>query len=187
MGRGFDSHGAYNMTFPLTTERTIIRPLALIDLTSFVSYRTDPDIARFQSWDTSYSAEQATSLIQSQHGVELPARDQWLQLAICNLETGELIGDLALHTLEEDDSYEIGFTISKPHQRKGFAKKAASRLLRYLFEEVRARRLIASTDSRNISSIKLLEALGFRQNRDKSWQEEFKGETVTILFFELAR
>ena len=175
------------MTFPLTTERTSIRPLALIDLTSFVSYRTDPDIARFQSWDTSYSAEQATSLIQSQQGIELPARDQWLQLAICNLETGELIGDLALHTLEEDDSYEIGFTISKMHQGKGFAKEAASCLLNFLFNQVGAKRIIASTDSRNYSSIKLLEALGFRQNLDKSWQEEFKNETVTVLFFELTR
>ena len=187
MGRGFDSHGAYNMTFPLTTERTIIRPLAPVDLTSFVSYRTDPEIARYQSWDTSYSVDQATRLIESQQGIELPAKDQWLQLAICNRVSSELIGDLALHTLEEDDSYEIGFTISKTHQGKGFAKEAASCLLNFLFHQVGATRIIASTDSRNYSSIKLLEALGFSQDPEESWQEEFKNETVTVLFFEMIR
>ena len=175
------------MTFPITTERTTIRPLALIDLASFVSYRTDPDIARYQSWDTSYSAEQATQLIESQQGINLPAKDQWLQLAICSLETDELIGDLALHALAEDNSFEIGFTIAKRHQGKGYAKESAARLLKYLFEEVGAKSIIASTDNRNASSIKLLEALGFTQNPDKTWQEEFKNEIVTVLFFELTR
>ena len=187
MGRGFDSHGAYKMTFPLKTERTIIRPLGLNDLDFFVAYRKDPEIARFQSWDTSYSLEQATDLANSQLGIEHPAKDQWLQLAICNQETNQLIGDLALHTLEDEGCFEIGFTISREWQGKGFAKEAATKLLDYLFEEVGAKQIIATTDSRNTPSIRLMEALGFRQKPEKTWDEEFKEEHVSVFFFELNR
>ena len=40
------------MTLPLTTARLVLRPLDARDLTAFVAYRSDPDIARHQGWET---------------------------------------------------------------------------------------------------------------------------------------
>ena len=113
MGRGFDSHGAYkkflteynsDMSYPLLTDRLSIQPLTLADLETFVAYRQDPEIARYQSWEPSYSKAQATELIESQAGVLLPGKDQWLQLAIHSRISGELVGDLAIHSIEDDHS-----------------------------------------------------------------------------------
>lgn len=172
------------MDYPLLAQRLTIQPLAREDLLDFVSYRQDPEIAKFQSWDTNYSKEQALALIESQAGVLIPAQGNWLQLALHHAESNELLGDLALHSLTKDE-FEIGFTIAKQHQGKGFAKEAASALVTHLFRELGAIRVIANTDSRNTASISVLIALGFVQDPSKSWVELFKNEMVTVHYFEL--
>lgn len=176
------------MSFPIYSDRLSIQPLALEDVDAFVAYRQDPGVARFQSWDSSYSKEQGLRLVESQTGIELPVKGEWLQLGLHYLPTGELIGDLALQCLAEDNSkFEIGFTIAPRHQRKGYATEALGRLMQHLFEKVGASVLIAHTDSRNTAAIKLLLSLGFNQHHDKSWSEDFKNELVTVEYFEASR
>ena len=172
------------MPYPLLTDRLSIEPLAMRDLDSFVSYRQDAEIARFQGWEPSYSKAQAIDLIESQTGVELPSKGQWLQLAIHNRVSGEHLGDLAIHRLEDTDpTYEIGFTIAKKHQGNGFAIEAAGKLMNYL-RLGEATKFIATTDRRSTSSIKVLTGLGFEIQPSKSWTEEFKNELVTVDYFE---
>ena len=172
------------MLYPLLTQRLSIEPLSMTDLQSFLAYRQDPEIARFQSWEPSYSKEQALELIQSQSGVVLPSKGQWLQLAIHHQVSAELIGDLALHALEENSSrFEIGFTIAKKHQGQGFAREAALRRMNELGFPG-ATKFIAATDSRNEASIRVLTALGFKQQPLKGWTEQFKNELVSVNYFE---
>ena len=174
------------MIYPLLTPRLSIEPLKLSDLQAFVSYRQDPEIARFQSWDTTYSTDQAVELINSQAGILLPPPGQWLQLAIRERVSGQLIGDLALHLLNEADSvYEIGFTLAIQQQGKGYAREATKKLIGLLFSDVAARKIVANTDRRNTASIRLLQDLGFVFQPSKSFIETFKNETVTVDYFEL--
>jgi len=173
------------MTYPLITERLSIQPLTIADLETFVEYRQDPEIARFQSWDTSYSHSQAEELIQSQNGVLLPEKGNWLQLGIHLGVNGELIGDLAIHRLDEERiGFEIGFTLARQFQGHGYASEALPALMDFLLNEVGAAKLEASTDRRNLSSIKLLETVGFHRVQARTFSEEFKGEIVTVDVFE---
>ena len=174
------------MTYPLRAERLTIQPLSLDDLDAFVTYRRDPSVALFQSWDTSYSSEQGRALIEGQAGVLLPAPGEWLQLAIHSINDGELLGDLALHRLDDPQlTFEIGYTLAPLHQGKGFAREAVARLLQFLGNEVGATKVIATPDRRNEPSIRLLTALGFQLIPSKSWNEDFKGENVTVDYFEI--
>lgn len=173
------------MAFPLVTERLSISPLERADLTSFVSYRRDPEVARYQSWEPSYSTDQGLELVGSQVSFERLEIDDWLQLGVRERDTHRLVGDLAIHKLVEPAEFEIGFTFAKSDQGKGYAFEAASRLIQFLFDEAHATKVIATPDSRNSKSISLLEKLGFIANPSKSWVEEFKGQTVTVDFFEL--
>ena len=173
------------MAFPILTERLSIRPLAMADLETFVTYRQDPVIARFQSWEITYSREQAIDLIESQAGSVLPEKGEWLQLAICSLVDQEHVGDLGIKSVEDADAtFELGFTIAKQHQGRGFAKEAASKLMSFLVLEAGAKKFIATTDSRNTASIKVLSGLGFNQNVSKGWTETFKNEVVDVEYFE---
>jgi len=174
------------VSYPLLTSRLSIEPLAARDLLAFVTYRQDPDVACYQGWDTSYSEHQARELIESQANVLLPVAGDWLQLAIHDGVSGELLGDMALHALEDADfSFEIGFTLSKINQGKGYANEAVSCLVRYLFEEIGAERLIATCDQRNSPAIKLVTSLGFVYRPERSWVENFKNEKVTVDYFEM--
>lgn len=174
------------MPYPLLTQRLSIEPLGKQDLAKFVSYRQDPDVARYQSWDVSYSEPQALELLESQQNVSIPSAGNWLQLAIHNQATGELLGDLALHCLDQEGlSFEIGFTLSRENQGKGFAIEALKRLITFLFEELRAVTIVANCDQRNYAAAKLLLSLDFKKDASKNWNEFFKGEDVTVEHFVL--
>jgi aminoglycoside 6'-N-acetyltransferase len=174
------------MTFPLATERLSIEPLSLRDVSTFVAYRQEPEIARYQSWDSDFSTDQGIELIRSQDGVDLPASGEWLQLAIHDRDSGELLGDVALHRIATNDqSFEIGFTLASAHQGRGLAREAVRRLLEFLFSEVGAVTIRASCDNRNAASISLLRAVGFLALPEEGWVEEFKGESVRVDVFEL--
>ena len=172
------------MAYPLLTERLSIQPLTMADLDDFVAYRQDPEIARFQSWDPTYSKQQGMELIESQADVLIPAPGQWLQLAVYGKTSGKLVGDLALHAIEGSNlEFEIGFTISRNNQGQGFATEATARLLTYLFLETGATKVIAQPDSRNTASKRLLKTLGFELDESKGWVEHFKGEEVRVDYF----
>ena len=174
------------MPYPLLTERLSISPLAMDNLETFVAYRQDPEVARYQSWETGFSTQQGTDLIAAQEGVVLPAPGEWLQLAIRDRATGGLRGDLALHAIvDRDGEFEIGFTLARDHQGKGLAREAARRLLDFLFTEVEAQAVRASCDRRNAPSVALLRALGFRALPTEGWVEDFKGERVSVDVFEI--
>lgn len=176
------------MHYPIVTERLILKPLTLADLHTFVSYRRDPAIARFQGWETTFSDDDARTLIDSQAGKSLPGKGEWLQIAVHDRINNDLLGDLALHSVVGDDAvYEIGFTIAKIHQRQGFAREAASSLMEILSTDVGATKIVANTDRRNTASVKLLEALGFEHVPSQSWTEKFTNELVTIDHFETRR
>ena len=107
--------------------------MALADLDEFVAYRRNETVARYQSWGVDYSLEQGKSLIDSQIGITFPTSENWLQLGLRNRFDGHLVGDVAIHNLGESEAtVEIGFTISKPYQGKGFAKEAVSEVMAYL-------------------------------------------------------
>lgn len=94
------------------------------------------------------------------------------------------MGDLALHAIQDSNmEFEIGFTIARENQGKGFAAEAATRLINYLFSEIGATKIIAQPDSRNTASKRLLRSLGFEMDESKGWLEQFKGEEVTVEHF----
>jgi len=173
------------MFYPLRTQRLAIRPLEHADLDVFVSYRQDPEIARYQSWEPTYSKQDAIELIKSQADVLIPMQGQWLQLGIHKLGNDQIVGDLALHSLAGSDGlFEIGFTIAKSHQGQGFAKEATSSLMSFLFADQGAKKFVANSDRRNKSSISVLLALGFERNASRGWTEIFKNEEIAVDYFE---
>ncbi len=174
------------MRFPIQTARLRIEPLQIADLDAFVAYRQDPKIAKFQSWDPTYSREQGLRLIESQQGLVFPPHGEWLQIGVYLRDATNLIGDLAVHRIDSPSlQVELGFTISGPNQNKGYAKEAVAGLLDELNFQDPHVIVFAYPDSRNHASVALLLSLGFRDFPSKSWTEHFKGETVRVLHFEL--
>jgi RimJ/RimL family protein N-acetyltransferase len=89
---------------------------------------------------------------------------EWFQFAVESKETGDLVGDCAMQ-VDGQEPYlaEIGFTLAREHQGKGFASEAVSRLLDYAFDDLGLHRVAAIADCRNKPSRALLERVGMRR------------------------
>ena len=87
---------------------------------------------------------------------------------IFELQTGELIGCCGLRPYDLEKSiYEIGFHIRSKHWGKGYAFEAASAVIRYAFDSLKARNLFAGHNPNNAASKKLLGKLGFQYSHDE--------------------
>ena len=147
------------------TDRLILRRFREEDAEAFLRYRSRPDVALYQGegW-IHFKPDQALAFVKKQMDFEPGEPDTWFQIAIERKDSGELIGDCGIHTLPNDTRQaEIGYTIAPEHQGSGYAKEALRSLLAYLFGQLKIHRVIAVTDTRNSSSIKMLERLGMRR------------------------
>jgi RimJ/RimL family protein N-acetyltransferase len=147
----------------IESERLILRRFEDSDLSPFVAYRNDPEVAKYQAWD-SCDEQEARAFIREMKSARAGVPGEWFQFAIESKETGALIGDCALR-VDEDEPYraEIGFTLAREYQGRGFASEAVSRLLDYAFDTLGLHRVVAIADCRNAPSVALLERLGLRR------------------------
>ena len=172
----------------IVTERLCLRPFRAADLPAFVAYRSTPEIARYQSWDTSFSQADARQFFAEQQATELGRPGDCVQLAALDRETGELCGDCAVR-VEPDQtaSAEIGVTLAPAHQGRGLAAEALGAVIATLFERFGIERIHAETDERNAAVHRLLERLGFRCEERSVDAEWFKGEWVSLRSYAIVR
>jgi RimJ/RimL family protein N-acetyltransferase len=168
----------------LTGERVTLRRFKPADVKPFVVYRSDPDVARYQSWDAPYLLADGELLIRAVQRQHPDTPGQWFQFAVMLNSTGELIGDCGAKPDTADPRQaEIGYTIAKQQQGHGYGADAVRTLLGYLFDGRGKHRVTATCDPRNTGSIRLLERIGMRREghmRESSW---FNGEWADDLLF----
>jgi len=147
----------------IETARLRLRHFQDSDVTLFMGYRNDPEVARYQSWEGISEAE-AWTFIQEQKEIQPGVPGQGFQVAIELKAMGVLIGDcyFTINVLDHRQA-EIGFTLSREYQRYGYATEAVSCFLHYAFHTFDLHRIIAITDCENITSVALLERLGMRR------------------------
>ena len=164
----------------IVTERLVLRPLQLDHVPAFAAYRSHPDVARYQSWDTTYSPADAERLVASQDGVELGHPGPWVQLAALDRVSGALCGDCAVRVAtDQPRTAEVGVAFAPAKQGTGLATEALGAVVAELFERHDAHRVYAQADDRNLPVHRLLERLGFRCEARLVEADWFKGEWTT--------
>ncbi len=159
----------------LESTRLRLRCFAATDLAAFVAYRNDPLVARYQSWET-YGEQEAIEFLRHQADTRPGAPGEWTQFAVELKATGALVGDCALHVKADDARQgEIGFTLAREYQGRGYAAEAVARLLDHVFAELQLHRVVAITDCENAASVALLERLGLRREGHFIQNVWFKG------------
>ena len=158
----------------IETERCRLRLFRETDLKSFAAYRSDAEVARYQSWLT-YSYADALALYADLSAKPFGLKGEWYQIALVDKATDELLGDLALHFVAAGVA-EVGFTIAPCFQGKGYGKEGLRGLLGYLFDDLGYRLVLAVTDARNLASIGVLESVGFEREPGVPRKVMFKGE-----------
>src|SRR4051794_1994043 len=147
----------------IVTDRLVLRPFAAGDLPAFAAYRSAPEVARYQSWDTTFSLADAERFLAEQEGVAFARPGAWVQLAAVDRTTGELCGDCAVRVADDQPgTAEVGVTFAPARQGAGLAREALAAVVGTLFEQHGLHRVYAETDDRNAAVHRLLERLGFR-------------------------
>ncbi len=159
----------------LSSSRLILRRLRPADLASFCSYRSDPEVARYQDWIT-FPEEAGRRFFADQANLHPDVPGTWFQIAIQLREDARIIGDLGFHAPRDQPlQAEIGFTPAPAYQGQGYATEAIRCLLDYVFGKLGKHRVTATTDARNAAAARVLERVGMRREGHFLQNVWFKG------------
>lgn len=96
-----------------------------------------------------------------EHAAEWESRKRFV-MGIWLKSTGEYVGQIWIEPKNwEVPSFELGYYIDHGYTRKGIATEAAKHSLKFLFEDLKAHKVIIITRDTNERSWKLAERLGF--------------------------
>lgn len=137
----------------LETERLLMRRLVPADLHDLYALYSDPEIRRYFPEGTLSPDETREELAWFLNGH--PDHPEFGLWATIHKPTGAFIGRCGLLPWNIDgvDEVEIAYLIAKPWQRQGLGAEAARALVRYGFETLGLKRLIALIDSDHEASI----------------------------------
>ena len=168
----------------LKTERLILRPIEEKDANAILIYRSDSETNKYQGWIPK-TIEDVYSFLKKTSS-EIDIVNTWFQFAIIDIVKSDIIGDIGIHFLD-DEQAEIGCTLGKENHGKGYATEALKSVLNLLFNELNKHRIIGSIDPKNISSIRLVERLGFRKEAHFKESLLINGEWVDDIIYAILK
>jgi len=146
----------------LETERLALRPININDKVEIFAYRSDQKTNKYQSWIPKTIGDVETFIKKNAEQINEP--ETWFQFLIIEKNSQKVVGDLGVHFWDkENKQVEIGCTLNKNYQKKGYATESVRKVVDYLFTELNKHRIITSIDPNNESSIRLVERIGFRK------------------------
>ena len=153
----------FKVTCIIKTARLSLQPLCIDDLDSIHTLWTDPAVRRFLFDDQIISREQAVAEINDSiersetHGCGLwGARLR---------EESELIGFCGYRFFHHPPQLQLLYGFHPRHWSRGFATEAARAMIRFGFEEACFDFVIASADTPNLASLRVMEKVGMKLAR----------------------
>lgn len=168
----------------ITTDRLLLRRFRVTDAPVLAEYRSDPEVARYQSWDAPFPLLRAETAVAGFIAAD-PDKPGWFQYAIERIADKALIGDVAVHLHDNVLQAEIGFTLATAVQRQGYATEAVHAVLDRLFRLQGLHKVTGECDARNRPSAGLFERLGFTREGHLRQQTFIKGEWTDDLIYGL--
>lgn len=169
-------------TVELATDRLFLRRLSEADAQEmFKNWANDDEVTRHLSWPTHKSVEDSKQIIYL-----------WLynyyflnfyQWGIVDKQSEKLIGTISAFNGDDDnETIEVGYVIAKDKWNQGLMTEALTKVVDFLFKEVRLKRIVARNDIQNAANKRVLEKVGFvyeKQLVDKN----NKGEPIVVDLF----
>ncbi len=145
----------------LATERLRLIKLNLSLIDDIYSYASDYEVTKYVSWPRHETKEFTRSYLQS--AVENYSKGDYYDWGIVCKNDSRLIGTVGLinHDLKEN-SFEIGYVLSKTHWDRGYATEAALRVMDFGLSELKASRIKGICHVDNTKSGHVMAKCGMR-------------------------
>ncbi len=174
----------------IETERLVLREFVEDDWPATNAYERLPEVMRYQSSGVRTPHESRVYILSTLAEQAKVPRRLW-DLAVTLRATGELVGRVGLHVVDETQKEgRLWYVLHPAHWGQGLTPEAARALLRFGFGDCdpKLHRVTADLDPRNVASLRVVEKLGMR--REAHFVENYwhAGEwTDTLIYALLAR
>lgn len=170
----------------INATRVSLRWLNREDASSLFSIFSDPEVMRYWSSPPLADEQAARNLLAHIHdGFHRKTLFQW---GIARRTDDRVIGTCTLfHFDTPNRRAELGYALEREHWGSGYMQEALGALLGFAFDTLDMHRVEADVDPRNVSSVKTLERLGFRQEGYLRERWLVNGEVQDALFYGLLR
>jgi aminoglycoside 6'-N-acetyltransferase len=167
---------------PLATARLVLRPFELTDAPAVHAWMSDPEVARYQSYEPRTVSEVESVVAEFAAARSLGSEGDFIQPAI--VVDGDVVGALYLVIRSATDrTVELGWSLRADRQRRGYATEAVRAILDLAFGALGAHRAVAELDPRNDASVALCERVGMRREAHLVENYWFKGTWADTLVY----
>ncbi|MBA3321169.1 MAG: GNAT family N-acetyltransferase [Pyrinomonadaceae bacterium] len=148
----------------IETARLRLRLFTDDDLNDLTLLLGDPDVMRYLGVEAgqTHSREETRPILGNLIGGW--RRRGFGRWAVMHKESGHLIGLCGLRQLDGD--IELVYMLAKAYWGRGYAREAARANLRFGFEELGLKRIVAITRPENLASQRVMESIGMRHERE---------------------
>jgi ribosomal-protein-alanine N-acetyltransferase len=170
--------------FPQHTRRLFFREITRADIDPIYAFASDPLNTQHLIWGP--ASRRAVRSFVRRCDVErrLTPRARW-SLALVERETLDIIGIIYIERLRNDPTtVQMGCMIARAHWRNGFADEVTDERVRFAFEDLGARKIIATSSPANTGSIHNLQKHGLEVQGLLPDAVAHRGETRDSLLFE---
>lgn len=150
-----------NKEKPSPTKRLTFRDWELDDVDAFHAICSDPRVMEHVGDSQTWSREQAQQFIQ--RAIALSETTGFCQWPLIFRESSLLIGFCGF--VNSDEGAEIGWRLAPDYWGQGLATEAARAVVRHGFETLGFQRIIATVQTENRASIRVVEKLGMTLER----------------------
>ena len=154
------------MRTSIETSRLILQPFESGDVEAAFAWFGDPTVMRFTPTGPDASPQQTTARLRKYH--EHQTAHGFSKWIILDRGSARPMGDAGLLMLKEYSWIDLGVRLAQSYWGKGLATEAAYAWVCAAFDDFQLDRLGAFVHPENLASIRLLEKLGFRIERQET-------------------
>ncbi len=162
----------------LETERLLLRPLSVDDLSDYYEYVSDDELLQYDFPASKDLADALEALVA--YNLAQPLGRYGLELKT----SGKLIGHFSLRLNAEQMSVEVGYVLHRLYHRQGYAMEALAALLAFVQTIPQIETIVATVDHRNIASQHLLSKNNFQHVATAEQVESLRGMLTTNFIYE---
>lgn len=151
----------------IRTNRLLLRRFSKEDLDAYAEIMGDREVGKWFPKGDGYTREESEKSLKS-------ILDHWKRFgfgiwAITDKANNVLLGRCGLNMIAESSEVEVDFVIAPDYWGKGYATEAAEAALKYGFENLKLKRIIALAKPENTLSRRVIEKIGMRYLKDAQY------------------
>ncbi len=161
----------------IITKRLILRSFLMSNLDDAHAYASDPEVTKYTLYGPN-TIDETKTFIESVILYEEEVPQTHFEYAI--VYDSHVIGAVSIHFQDDFQVAEMGWILNRNYHGQDFAYEAALAHKEEMIKLYHPKKVIAHCDSRNTSSYRLMEKLGFHKESLTKGVEIHKKEEVVL-------